>query len=159
VDRGSWVANSWVVDCRVGFGAGLDEQLLPFLKLSAFCAKVACDDVLKMRIQNAYKHYQLTDDQLTPEQLAIKANMPDWKADILLPLRTTMESDAFKDYDMVPIYEEVFRKYRQSRYQNIYGYPLEITCGKDIFDNVNKVLKALDYYSEVGDNRLVPDVD
>lgn len=155
-DRGD---SAVLVDCRVGFGPGLDEQLLPFLKLSAFCAKVACDDILKMRIQNAYKNYQLTDDQLTPEQLAIKANMPDWKSDILLPLRATMKSEAFKDYDMAPIYEEVFRKFRQSRYQNVYGYPLEITCGEDIFDNVNKVLKALDYYSEVGDSRLVPDVD
>ena len=155
-DRGE---SEVLLDCRTGFGSGQDNQLLQFLMISAFCAKIEHNESMKKRIQSAYKDYQLTDDQLSKKQLAIKGNMPDWKKDILEPLHDTMESDSFKDYDMTPIYDEVFRKFRQSKYQDAYGYPIAVTCGKDIFDNINKVLNTLNYYDEVGDNRLVPDAD
>lgn len=148
-----------LLDCRTGFGTGLDSQLQNFLKISAFCTKAEFNDIIKKRIQTAYKDYQLTDDQLSPEQLKRKAAMPDWKADILLPLRDLMESDDFKDYDMNSIYDKVFKKFCQSRYQNTYGYPLKVTCGKDILDNVRKVLDSLEYYAEAGDNNLIFDID
>lgn len=165
VDRGYLICTPDIgepeilLDCRAGFGKGLDEQLLPFLKLAAFCAKVQNNDILKKRIQESYAKYQLTDDQLTPEQISVKSNMPDWKAEIMLPLRTTMESTAFKDYDMETVYNNIFKSFLLSGYQNAYGYPLEVNCAKDILDNVNKVLDALDYYNNVGDNRLVPPVN
>lgn len=148
-----------LLDCRTGFGSGLDAQLVMFLKLSAFCAKIETNDIIKKRIQSAYAPFQLVDELLTDDQKAVKTAMPDWKVDVLEPLRKIMESDDFKDYDMASIYNEVYRKYGLSKYQKTYGYPISIGSGKDIIDNVNKVLKALDHFAEVGDNSLVPDLE
>lgn len=148
-----------LLDCRTGFGSGLDAQLVMFLKLSAFCAKIEANDIIKKRIQSAYAPFQLIDDLLTDDQKVVKAAMPDWKGDVLEPLRKIMESDDFKDHDMESIFNEVYRKYGLSKYQKTYGYPTSISSGKDIVDNVNKALKALDHFAEVGDNSLVPDLE
>ncbi len=148
-----------LLNCSNGFTLDLDKQLESFLKISAFCSAIEANDSMQKRIQSAYAPFQVTDQLLSPEQLTTKQAMPDWKTDILEPLKTAMDSDAFNDYDMEKIYKDVYRKFGLSRYQNTYGYPTTVNHGKDIIDNVNKVIESLNHFVEVGDGMLVPDLD